>query len=163
MVACFAPEWNSHNVNKTRSFNILRAIHACGMPSSAAFAPAEQSPRPQPCAASGEVFMISGGGFCRQPLKNQEIEFRRLPRDGSAPISGAHLADRARLSENSSSRKLPWWGTSFHLCPCYRWHYLLPSLYMPIWPPANTRTASNYDDGETHINLFASRSSSGSL
>jgi hypothetical protein len=77
---------------------------------------------------------IDGNYRCLDALRQRirqgslagEIEFRRLPRDGSARISGEHLADRARLSENSSSRKLPWWGTSFHLCPWYRWHYLLP-------------------------------------
>jgi hypothetical protein len=26
----------------------------------------------------GEIFVISGGRFCRQPLENQEIEFRQL-------------------------------------------------------------------------------------
>jgi hypothetical protein len=48
------------------------------MHSFAAFAPTVRSSRPQPCAASGEVFVISGRRFRRQPLEKQEIEFRRL-------------------------------------------------------------------------------------
>jgi hypothetical protein len=35
-------------------------------------------PRPQPCAEGGEVFVISAGRPCRQPLEKQQIEFRRL-------------------------------------------------------------------------------------
>jgi len=27
---------------------------------------------------SGEVFVMSGGGFSRSPLENQQIEFRRF-------------------------------------------------------------------------------------
>src|SRR6202022_2221416 len=69
VVACFEPEWNSLGVNKTRSFNILGGIRDTGTNSFAAFAPAKQSPRPQPCARGREVFVISGGGFGRQPLE----------------------------------------------------------------------------------------------
>jgi hypothetical protein len=43
VVACFEPEWNSLDVNKTRSFNILGEIHDSFMHSFAAFAPGGQS------------------------------------------------------------------------------------------------------------------------
>src|SRR5260370_17952583 len=32
----------------------------------------------QPYPRGGEVFVISGGRFCRQALENQQVEFRRL-------------------------------------------------------------------------------------
>jgi hypothetical protein len=68
-------------MNKTRSFNILGGVRDAWMHSFAAFALPEQSPRPPFCARGGEVFVISGGRFCRQPLENQQIEFRRLADD----------------------------------------------------------------------------------
>jgi hypothetical protein len=37
-----------------------------------------KAPLPQPCPPSSEVLVISGGRFCRQPLENQEIEWRRF-------------------------------------------------------------------------------------
>jgi hypothetical protein len=44
VVACFEPEWNSPDVNKTRSFNILAGIRDPGIHSIAVLAPAERSP-----------------------------------------------------------------------------------------------------------------------
>src|ERR1700685_2409329 len=44
VVACFEPEWNSLDVNKTRSFNRLEGIAGTLMHSFAAFAKARQSP-----------------------------------------------------------------------------------------------------------------------
>src|SRR6266404_3839580 len=85
------------------------------------------------------------------PGRPETTNKARLTRRGDRVPAPARDGS-ARISRN----QLPF-------CPCYLWHYLLPFLYMPTRPPANTRTASNYDDGETHTNLFASRSSSGSL
>jgi len=48
------------------------------MRSFAAFAPAKQSPETRSCTAVSEVFVISAGPICRQPLEKQEIEFQRL-------------------------------------------------------------------------------------
>ena len=78
VVACFEPEWNSLDVNNTRSFNILGGIHGTGMHSFAAFAPAAQIPRAAIMRTGSEVFVISGNRFGRQPLENQQIEFRCL-------------------------------------------------------------------------------------
>src|SRR5260370_24954995 len=44
VVACFEPEWNSVDVNKTRSFNILGGVHSTGIGSFAGLTPAVQSP-----------------------------------------------------------------------------------------------------------------------
>jgi hypothetical protein len=43
VVACFEPEWNSPDVNKTRSFNILGGIRNPGIHSIAVFPSVEQS------------------------------------------------------------------------------------------------------------------------
>jgi hypothetical protein len=48
------------------------------MHSIAAFVPAPQILRRRPCMRSGEVFVMSGSGFYRLPLENQQIEFRRF-------------------------------------------------------------------------------------
>jgi hypothetical protein len=65
-------------MNKTRSFNILGKARNPVMRSFAAFAPAKQSPETRSCTAVSEVFVISAGPICRQPLERQEIEFQRL-------------------------------------------------------------------------------------
>ena len=93
VVACFEPEWNSLRVNKTRSFNILGVIRNTGTDSIAAFAPAKQSPRRQPCAGGGEVFVISVRRFCRQPLENQQIEFPALCRRSRSTRRGLCAAE----------------------------------------------------------------------
>src|SRR5450759_3838839 len=77
VVACFEPEWNSLDVNKTRSLNILGGIRHALMHGFAAFAQAKSAGL-EPCARRCEVSVMSGGRLCRQPLENQEIECRRF-------------------------------------------------------------------------------------
>jgi hypothetical protein len=77
VVARFEPKWNSLGVNKTRSVNILGAIHGARLHSFAAFAAATPHRFPPPWARGGEVSVTADHGFCRQRLKNQQNRFQR--------------------------------------------------------------------------------------
>ena len=78
MVACFEPQWNSLDVNKTRSFDILGAVQAPECTVLLHLFRRGKAAASEPCTGASEVFVKSGGRLGRQPLEKPQIEFRRL-------------------------------------------------------------------------------------
>src|SRR5579859_3641998 len=89
VVACFAPEWNSLDRNKTRFFNLLEALVSRGIGVHWPFSPGRQGP-PIPAGLSDSD--VSGSlRLAEQPKRHARSEFRPLWRYRKAPNGAATI------------------------------------------------------------------------